>query len=86
MKDKVLALKIFETWLKDKHPYFYIIFGLFILLFGIGVFASLVLIFFTVWWWKLLIFSSGMIILIKFVMKILLKNYVDEFTESMTKK
>lgn len=85
MDNKHLLLELFESWMNERYPRYYIITGSIIVILGLILFASLILIFFIHDWWRLTLFSVGSLVILKFVMKLYLTKYFEEFTKELKK-
>jgi hypothetical protein len=77
---KGLKRLVFDMWMDEHHPYFYMIFGILTLITGLATLISVLLIVFEVeWWWKSLIISVVAFFIVRVVNRTILLTYVDEF-------
>lgn len=74
-----LAKKLFDMWMGNNHPWFYIIAGLFTIFFILAMAFSVVAVLWADWWWKALLVSTVGLGLTKFISFLVLSMYVEEW-------
>lgn len=81
-----LYVKLFEMWMKEYHPYHFIVTGVIYILFTLLGIASIVFVWFFDWWWKMAITVAIFFAITRAVHRFYLRKKMEEFKYNKDKK
>lgn len=77
-----LRRALFDKWMNENHPNFYIITAILAVVFGIAILYNLYTVWYYDWWWKLTISIAISFIVSRHIVGSIIESYIAEWKKS----